>query len=128
MQCSTQRVSKAVIRTQHHQATHLTAKNTYIIAKIRVVKYSLLNKNQKIAQKCFGSRTWVHKKTIWSSSCIPAFNQNKNGLKIKTICVICVKMKFFNIKKWKSKKNVLFLLVLLIIEKIKYKTNVYSLK
>ena len=46
---------------------------------------SLLNKNEKkIAQKCFGSRTWVHKKTFWSSSCIPNFDQNKNELKIKT--------------------------------------------
>ena len=48
------------------------------------IKYSLLNKNEKIAQKFFGSRTWVHKKTFRSSSCIPTFNQNKNELKIKT--------------------------------------------
>ena len=31
----------------------------------------------------FGSRTWVHKKTSRSSSCIPSFNRNYNELKIK---------------------------------------------
>ena len=37
----------------------------------------------KIAQKIFGLKTWVFKKTSQLLSCIPYFNQNYNELKMK---------------------------------------------
>merc|ERR1712240_545337 len=71
--------------------------------------YSLLNKNKKIAQKCFGSKSWVHKKTFRSSSCIPAFNQNKNELKIKTkVKLYSQKIKLYNEKLYKKMRLINF--------------------
>ena len=53
----------------------------------------------------FGSRTWMHKKTFRSSSCIPNFDQNYNELNIKTKVKLQVKYKSQKFKLYNEKQT-----------------------